>query len=310
MTGYVKMSRGWLDDEMFQDAPYSERDAWAWMIGEARYEEGKVSVAGRPMPIKRGQFYASIRFMAEKFQWSTNRVMRFLKRLEEWGAVKTATETGQTLVTICNYSKYQDNGNTSGDTSENRGEDTGGDTPEDKQEEIQEIQEKDITPKKISNSGKRTKAQVAIQPEGVSDAVWDDFLTHRNKMRAPVTQTALDGIRREAERAGWSLNSALQECCARGWRGFEAEWLKGKADPHAAPAAGTGALAAPIPDWQKPLLAHMPETDVRGWFNGVRMEENRLIFPTKFAADWVKQRLDQQVRRVFGQVDIVVEASR
>ena len=40
-----------------------------------------------------------------------------------------------------------------------------------------------------------------------------------------VTQTALDGIAREAEKAGVPLQEALAESCARGWIGFKADWM-------------------------------------------------------------------------------------
>jgi hypothetical protein len=44
-----------------------------------------------------------------------------------------------------------------------------------------------------------------------------------------LTETALDGIQREAQKAGWTLESALQECVVRGWRGFKAEWVMNRA---------------------------------------------------------------------------------
>jgi uncharacterized protein YdaU (DUF1376 family) len=74
-----------------------------------------------------------------------------------------------------------------------------------------------------------TTRQKAIScPQGVSEDVWRDFCQHRKSVRATVTQTALDGIDREAKKAGWSLEAALQECVVRGWRGFKAEWVKDK----------------------------------------------------------------------------------
>lgn len=141
MSGYVKMSRGWLDDEMFQDAPYSERDAWAWMICEANWQDGRVSVNGRPVTIKRGQFCSSFRFMSRKFKWSPNKVIRFIERLKEWGVIKTSTEHGENLITICNYSKYQDKKNSDGTENETPPEQHRN-TGEYKLEENQEIQEK------------------------------------------------------------------------------------------------------------------------------------------------------------------------
>ena len=68
-------------------------------------------------------------------------------------------------------------------------------------------------------------------PEGVSPQVWQDFKKSRKTMRAAITQSAIDGIKREADKAGWSLEDALRECCARGWRGFKAEWVADKETP-------------------------------------------------------------------------------
>ena len=67
-------------------------------------------------------------------------------------------------------------------------------------------------------------------PSGVTDSVWQDWLSLRKAKRAAVTQTAIDGIEREARKAGVSLQSALETCCARGWTGFKADWLQGKTE--------------------------------------------------------------------------------
>ena len=62
------------------------------------------------------------------------------------------------------------------------------------------------------------------KPESVSQGVWDDFVQMRKAKKAVVTDTAIKQISKEAERASISLENALQECCARGWTGFKAEW--------------------------------------------------------------------------------------
>jgi hypothetical protein len=48
----------------------------------------------------------------------------------------------------------------------------------------------------------------------------------RNKQKAAITKTAIEGIEREAAKAGLSLGDALRMCCERGWRGFKAEWVQ------------------------------------------------------------------------------------
>jgi hypothetical protein len=65
-------------------------------------------------------------------------------------------------------------------------------------------------------------------PDGVSPSVWQDFKTLRAKLRAPITQTSMAGIVREAEKAGVTLEVALRTCCERGWRGFKADWMVDK----------------------------------------------------------------------------------
>lgn len=75
---------------------------------------------------------------------------------------------------------------------------------------------------------KKEKATVVATPDGVSQSVWDDFKTLRKAKKAPITQRAVDGIIAEANKAGWSLEQALTECCVRGWQAFKAEWVADK----------------------------------------------------------------------------------
>lgn len=61
---------------------------------------------------------------------------------------------------------------------------------------------------------------------GVDPQVVADFKALRKQKRAPITQTAMDKITREAGKAGMTLEAALRVCCARGWQGFESEWVQ------------------------------------------------------------------------------------
>jgi len=70
---------------------------------------------------------------------------------------------------------------------------------------------------------KKKKTTSPSAPSDVSPEVWTDFLKTR---KAALTETALAGIRREAKKAGMTLEEALRMCCERAWRGFKAEWMK------------------------------------------------------------------------------------
>jgi hypothetical protein len=80
-----------------------------------------------------------------------------------------------------------------------------------------------------SSSNKKIKTE-AIRPIDISESVWDDFIAIRNKVKKPFTETALKIIQREAQKAGFTLEQALETCCARGWQGFEAAWVQKDSD--------------------------------------------------------------------------------
>ena len=107
------------------------------------------------------------------------------------------------------------------------------------------------------------KARKLATPEGVSESVWQDFLKLRRAKKAPMTDTALQGIRKEADKAGLTLEYALSECLARGWQGFKAEWVmeRHQIATTAPPRQGPDpALAKIIADG---LKATPPPSDVR-----------------------------------------------
>lgn len=64
-----------------------------------------------------------------------------------------------------------------------------------------------------------------IRPSDVDISIWQDFVKHRKAKKSPITETALNMIRTEANKANWKLQDALTEICSRGWTGFKADWV-------------------------------------------------------------------------------------
>ena len=87
------------------------------------------------------------------------------------------------------------------------------------------------------------------RPEGVSEQVWGDFADHRKRLKAPISPTVIDGFRREAGKAGVTLERAIAECVTQGWRGFRADWFKPDRGPDTAPG---GFLASKLAKAQAP----------------------------------------------------------
>jgi len=77
----------------------------------------------------------------------------------------------------------------------------------------------------------KKKATSVAPPSGVSDSVWQEFKSLRKAKKAPITQRAIDAITSEANKAGWTLEKALEECVVRGWQAFKADWVATKTNP-------------------------------------------------------------------------------
>ena len=103
-----------------------------------------------------------------------------------------------------------------------------------------EKEEKGTHPSEQRTERPKKKRTSIARPDGVSEQVWNDFSALRNKRRAPITETALKGIQREAEKAGISLEAALSTCCERGWQGFKAEWYSRATAKSSSPAPSSG----------------------------------------------------------------------
>lgn len=112
------------------------------------------------------------------------------------------------------------------------------------QEQKQEYISTNVDKKK----NKKEKSQPLEKPEDVTDTTWADYSLLRDKLKAPLTQTALNAIRKEAEKAGISLEDALSTCCMRGWRGFKASWLHKDNQTNRQASSGPRDLE---PDWSQ-----------------------------------------------------------
>jgi hypothetical protein len=112
--GTFALDRGWFDHPAFKTEPYTEREAWAWLIAEAAYLPHSRRIGVTTVALARGQMAASLRYMAEKWKWISERgipaearVRRFLGRLKTNDMIDAAADAGVTILTIRNYDRYQ-----------------------------------------------------------------------------------------------------------------------------------------------------------------------------------------------------------
>lgn len=87
------------------------------------------------------------------------------------------------------------------------------------------------------------RSNLAARPDDVSEEVWKDYQTLRKAKRAPVTETVINGLRREAGAAGITLEQAMTFCIERGYQGFKADWYKNAANVGGRPQRDTTRFA-------------------------------------------------------------------
>lgn len=106
--GVYGIDRGLWDDPDFADESYTEKQAWAWMIGATAWKEKRFrhEFMG-PVCLARGEFCYSVRFLADKWHWSKSRVARFLVRLEKRDTIRDVSRDGIQIYSLRSYNKFQ-----------------------------------------------------------------------------------------------------------------------------------------------------------------------------------------------------------
>ena len=91
------------------------------------------------------------------------------------------------------------------------------------EEQEASVSEKEIVEPKPK---KEVKTQRLQKPEELTDEFWQDFLAYRKQKKAPVTERVISLLRKEAKKAGWTLEEVINEMMVRNWTGFKADWVK------------------------------------------------------------------------------------
>jgi len=124
--GVFAVSRAIFDHPAFANEPFTEREAWLFLISAAAWRPTTIRVGSVMVDLKRGQCAYSVRFLAQRWNWSKSRVDRFPGRLKIGTMVGTAAGQGVTVITICNYDEYQKVGLPERDADRDTFRDSGG----------------------------------------------------------------------------------------------------------------------------------------------------------------------------------------
>lgn len=103
--GFICISRGitahwiWSNPMLFQ--------RWVWMILTANYDNREVAFCGHRVSLQRGQLAVNLSYLSKLWHISSQAVSKFLVKLEVDGMVQRSVDEKVTVITICNYDRYQ-----------------------------------------------------------------------------------------------------------------------------------------------------------------------------------------------------------
>ncbi|MBO7325886.1 MAG: hypothetical protein J6U74_00035 [Clostridia bacterium] len=112
-VGWIKLHRKIMECSLWDDdEPSDRKSAWIDLLLMANHRDKQIIFKGKPMTIKAGQRLTSIRKLATMWNWSINRVKRYLDLLESLNMITVQSDSNGTLLTIVKYEVYQGDGYT------------------------------------------------------------------------------------------------------------------------------------------------------------------------------------------------------
>lgn len=217
--GWIKLHREIMEWEWYTDPKTVH--LFLHLILQANHK----SKRWKGVKVERGQVITGRQALACATGLSEQQVRTVLNRLESTGEITMKSTNRFTVVTICNYERYQVDGNNCNCAQPTNNQQVTNDQPVDSQQVTTNKNEK-----KVNNEKKEPKGGVfnflkALRAKGVEKQVAKDWMLVRSKKKAANTQTAFNGLVTQVEKSGKSWNEIITLCCEKSWVGFKAEWL-------------------------------------------------------------------------------------
>ena len=185
MSGFIKLHRKIMSNPLFDKNP-AARFVFVDLLLAAAWSDTVQDWRGTPVEVKRGEVMVSTRNLVKSTGFSHQRIRTLLSQLELHQNVKINThiDRGPMLISICNYSKYQDQqhtANTPSNTQLTHSQHTKEEREELKKEE-EEIDsakalrcetEKDLLDEHIEKPKQPRKTNAV--PKGQIEQAWTDY---------------------------------------------------------------------------------------------------------------------------------------
>lgn len=107
MSGWFAVSRGITSHPLFKGKP-DRLAVWMWLLDNAVWKDTTHDVKGHTVEVPRGSVCVSERHISKECGVGYQVVRTAIKRFTTEHMVNTKVTHGKNVITLCNYSKYQD----------------------------------------------------------------------------------------------------------------------------------------------------------------------------------------------------------
>ena len=105
MEGWIALHRSIVDHWVWRSNYHTKR--WIDLLFLAAWNERDVDLGKRTIHLLRGQLITSTRQLMGRWRTNTSTTLDFLKSLEKSGMITRQRTGNLTIITICNYDRYQ-----------------------------------------------------------------------------------------------------------------------------------------------------------------------------------------------------------
>lgn len=105
MEGWIALHRSIMSHWVWRSHYHAKR--WIDLLFLAAWNDHDVDLGSRKVHLIRGQFITSTRQLMALWKTNTTTVLEFLRALEKSNMITRKRSGNMTIITICNYNKYQ-----------------------------------------------------------------------------------------------------------------------------------------------------------------------------------------------------------
>jgi hypothetical protein len=110
MEGWIKLYRKIMENPYYFSEKFCRSMAWVDLLLLANHAPGFYYIRGIRVNVAVGQIGHGIDTLSKRWKWSRNKIERWLRELEKDNQIVRQKSNVTTLITIVNYSIYQDKG--------------------------------------------------------------------------------------------------------------------------------------------------------------------------------------------------------